>query len=60
MAARPDPDGLRRQGIEVWTYGFTGDYYALANVLPLLALPTRAELVETIMARDLPRRPAAA
>ena len=56
----PFADGLRRQGIEVLTYGFTGDYYALANVLPLLALPTRAELVETIMARDLPRRPAAA
>jgi hypothetical protein len=56
----PFADGLRRQGIEVLTYEFTGDYYALANVLPLLALPTRAELVETIMARDLPRRPAAA
>ena len=56
----PFADGLRRQGIEVLTYEFTGDYYALANVLPLLALPTRAELVDAIMARDLPRRPAAA
>jgi hypothetical protein len=50
-------DGLREKGIEVLTYEFSGDYYALANVLPLLALPTRAELVDTIMARDLPRRP---
>jgi hypothetical protein len=44
----------------VLTYEFSGDYYALTNVLPLLALPTRAELVDAIMARDLPRRPAAA
>ena len=50
-------DGLREKGIEVLTYEFKGDHYSLPNVLPLLALPTRAELVETIMARDLPRRP---
>jgi hypothetical protein len=39
------------------TYAFTEDYYSLPSVLPLLALPTRAELVDAIMARDLPRRP---
>ena len=50
-------EGLRQRGIEVLTYEFSGDYYALPNVLPLLALPTRGELVEAIMARDLPRRP---
>jgi hypothetical protein len=50
-------DGLREKGIEVLTYEFRGDHYSLPNVLPLLALPTRAELVETIMARELPRRP---
>jgi hypothetical protein len=53
-------DGLREKGIEVLTYEFRGDHYSLPNVLPLLALPTRAELVETITARDLPRRPVAA
>ena len=42
----------------VLRYRFTGDYYSLPNLLPLLALPTRAELVEQIMARQLPRRPA--
>jgi hypothetical protein len=53
-------DGLREKGIEVLTYEFRGDHYSLPNVLPLLALPTRAELVDAIMARDLPRRPVAA
>jgi hypothetical protein len=48
---------LRRQAIELARYEFTGDYYSLPNVLPLLALPTRAELVDQIMARELPRRP---
>jgi hypothetical protein len=41
----------------VTRYEFTGDYYSLPNLLPLLALPTRAELVDEIMARELPRRP---
>ncbi|MBI3968754.1 MAG: hypothetical protein HY329_24220, partial [Chloroflexi bacterium] len=48
---------LRDHGIEVVRYVFDGDYYSLPNVLPLLALPSRAELVDEIMARDLPRRP---
>ncbi len=39
-------------------YEFKGDYYSLPNVLPLLAMPSQAELVEQIMARELPRRPA--
>jgi hypothetical protein len=50
---------LHRLGIEVTRYAFTGDYYSLPNVLPLLAMPSRAELVDLIMARPLPRRPAA-
>ena len=49
---------LREKGIEVVRYEFSGDYYALPNVLNLLALPSRAELVDAIMARELSRRPA--
>lgn len=53
----PFAEDLRQKGIEVLTYEFHGDVYSLPNVLPLLALPTRSELVDTIMARELPRRP---
>lgn len=51
-------DGLQRAGIELLEYAFAGDYYSLPNVLPLLAMPSRAELVDLIMQRELPRRPA--
>ncbi len=45
-------------GCQAVRYEFKGDYYSLPNVLPLLAMPSQAELVEQIMARELPRRPA--
>lgn len=48
---------LEQSGIEVLRYEFKGDYYSLPNVLPLLNFPTRAELVEAILGRELPRRP---
>jgi hypothetical protein len=51
-------DDLTRRGVEVLRYVFGGDYYALPNLLPLLAMPTRAELVDLIMRRVLPKRPA--
>jgi hypothetical protein len=51
--------GLKEQGIEVMRYEFGGDYYALPNVLPLLAMPSKGELVDMIMARTLPERPKA-
>lgn len=50
---------LIASGIEVTSYHFRGDYYSLPNLLPLLALPTRAELVDQIMAYPLPQRPPA-
>ncbi len=50
---------LERRGVELMRYDFRGDYYSLPNVLPLLAMPSRAELVEQIVARELPRRPTA-
>jgi|HigsolmetaAR201D_1030396.scaffolds.fasta_scaffold18204_2 hypothetical protein len=38
----------------IWV--FDGDYYALPNLLPLLAMPNRAEMVAQIMAVPLPQR----
>jgi hypothetical protein len=37
-------------------YQFTGDYYALPNLLPLLSRPSRLELLMEIMAYPLPKR----
>ncbi len=51
--------GLKERGIEVTRYEFKGDYYSLPNLLPLLAMPGKAELVDMIMERELPRRPVA-
>ena len=48
---------LAARGIETLRFEFKGDYYSLPNVLPLLAMPSRGELVDLIMARELPRRP---
>ena len=49
--------GLQERGIEVLRYRFQGDYYSLPNILPLLAMPSKAELVDTIMQYPLPQRP---
>jgi hypothetical protein len=49
---------LREQGIPLTVWEFENDYYALPNLLPLLALPSRAELVEQVMAVPLPTRAA--
>jgi hypothetical protein len=51
--------GLQAQGIELTRYQFSGDYYALPNLLPLLALPSKAELVSLILEYPLPERPKA-
>lgn len=55
-AYRQFGDALERAGVELMRWTFDGDYYSLPNVLPLLAMPSRAELVEQIMAREMPRR----
>lgn len=47
---------LRDQGIPLTVWEFKGDYYALPNILSLLSAPSRAELVEQVMAVPLPRR----
>jgi hypothetical protein len=51
-------NGLQERGIPLTVWEFKGDYYSLPNLLPLLALPSRAELVEQVMAVPLPRRAA--
>jgi hypothetical protein len=49
--------GLQSRGIEFMRYKFNGDFYSLPNLLPLLAMPTKGELVDVIMQYDLPKRP---
>lgn len=51
--------GLKREGILVDSFEFTGDYYALPNLLPLVTKPSRLELLEEIMTWPLPERLAA-
>jgi hypothetical protein len=52
--------GLQARGVELTRYHFVGDVYSLPNVLPLLAMPSKAELIDLIMGYELPRRPAVA
>jgi hypothetical protein len=47
---------MAERGIPYTTWSFAGDYYSLPNLLPLLAMPSRAELVEQVMAVPLPTR----
>jgi len=47
---------LREHGIPHTVWEFRGDVYSLPNLLHFLNHPSRAELVETIMAVELPRR----
>ncbi|MBA2679396.1 MAG: hypothetical protein H0U76_13480 [Ktedonobacteraceae bacterium] len=49
--------GLQDRGIEFMRYKFSGDYYALPNVLNLLNAPSKGELVDAIMKYELPKRP---
>lgn len=49
--------GLEAAGIEVTRYDLgKADQYSLINLLPLLAMPSKAELVDTIMALEMPTR----
>lgn len=51
---------LREAGHPVDVVRFTGDYYALPNVIPFLEQPGRADLVLEILETPLPVRPAPA
>lgn len=48
---------MRGVGAEVDALTFTGDYYALPNLVPLLSRPSRFELLMEIMETPLPARP---
>jgi hypothetical protein len=49
----------RQAGITADAFQFTGDYYALPNLVPLLTRPSRLELLMEIMEYPLPvRKPA--
>ncbi|MFO0925927.1 MAG: VWA domain-containing protein [Gemmataceae bacterium] len=50
--------GCKGRGIPVSVFRFDGDYYALPNVLPLLAQPSQTELLMEILDHPLPRRKA--
>jgi hypothetical protein len=47
---------LKAAQIPVDTLHFTGDYYSLPNLVPLLCQPSRLELLLEIMATSLPNR----
>ncbi len=46
----------RRERVQVDVFQFTGDYYALPNLVPMLARPSRLELLMEIMDYPLPKR----
>jgi hypothetical protein len=49
----------RKAGIMVDAFQFTGDYYALPNLVPLLSRPSKMDLLQEILEYPLPvRRPA--
>jgi len=47
---------LKREQIAVDTFTFSGDYYSLPNLVPLLCQPSRLDLLMEIMAIPLPTR----
>jgi hypothetical protein len=47
---------LREKRIAVDTLVFSGDYYSLPNLVPMLARPSRLELLMEILETELPRR----
>jgi hypothetical protein len=52
-------EACRRAGLSADAFQFTGDYYALPNLVPLLSRPSKLELLMEILEYPLPtRRPA--
>lgn len=52
-------DECKKAGIVTDAYQFSGDYYALPNLVPLLARPSKLELLQEILEYPLPQRRAA-
>jgi hypothetical protein len=49
---------MKRAGLQCDAYQFTGDYYSLPNLIPMLNKATRLDLLMEIMQWDLPVRKA--
>jgi hypothetical protein len=49
-------DQCRAAGIMADAFQFTGDYYALPNLVPLLSRPSKLDLLMEIMDYPLPKR----
>ena len=49
-------EACKQAGIAVDAYQFNGDYYALPNLVPLLARPSKLELLQEILEYPLPQR----
>jgi hypothetical protein len=49
-------DECKKAGIVTDAYQFNGDYYALPNLVPLLARPSKLELLQEILEYPLPQR----
>jgi hypothetical protein len=47
---------LRNRSVQVDTFTFAGDYYSLPNLIPMLARPSRLELLMEILEMPLPER----
>jgi hypothetical protein len=47
---------LQPQQVQVDTFSFSGDYYSLPNLIPLLSRPSRLELLMEILETPLPVR----
>jgi hypothetical protein len=49
----------RRADVPVDVFNFTGDYYSLPNLVPMLSRPSKLELLMEIMSYPLPQRKSA-
>jgi hypothetical protein len=49
-------DECKKAGIVADAYQFNGDYYALPNLVPMLARPSKLELLQEILEYPLPAR----
>lgn len=47
---------LREKQLEVETFTFTGDYYSLPNLVPMLSRPSRLDLLMEVLETPLPKR----
>jgi hypothetical protein len=58
QAANLLEQACRTLGVPLNVFEFRGDYYALPNVIPLLSMPSQADLLMEILSYPLPQRKA--